>query len=106
AGAVAADVGRGAGGDRHHRRLRRPRLRAGGRGGRPAARAGRGGSGPILGRVSFRRESLPPMDVVDRSARLRARLAEAGCDALLVTNVTNIRYLTRSEERRVGKVGR
>ena len=34
------------------------------------------------------------MDVVDRSARLRARLAEAGCDALLVTNVTNIRYLT------------
>lgn len=44
--------------------------------------------------MSFRRESLPPMDVVDRSARLRARLAEAGCDALLVTNVTNIRYLT------------
>src|ERR671919_373870 len=34
------------------------------------------------------------MDVADRSARLRARLADVPCDALLVTNLTNIRYLT------------
>jgi Xaa-Pro aminopeptidase len=34
------------------------------------------------------------MDVADRPSRVRARLEEAGCDALLVTNVTNIRYLT------------
>jgi Xaa-Pro aminopeptidase len=34
------------------------------------------------------------MDVTDRLARLRARLADAPCDALLVTNLTNVRYLT------------
>jgi Xaa-Pro aminopeptidase len=52
-------------------------------------------------RVTFDRDSLPPMDVADRAARLRARFADAGagdggagCDALLVTNLTNVRYLT------------
>ena len=45
-------------------------------------------------RVTFDRSSLPPMDVADRSGRLRARLDGAGCDAVLVTNLTNIRYLT------------
>jgi Xaa-Pro aminopeptidase len=34
------------------------------------------------------------MDIADRSGRLRARLDGAGCDAVLVTNLTNIRYLT------------
>jgi Xaa-Pro aminopeptidase len=34
------------------------------------------------------------MEVVARSGRLRSGLAEAECDALLVTNLTNIRYLT------------
>ena len=34
------------------------------------------------------------MDVADRPTRLRSRLDGAGCDALLVTNLTNIRYLT------------
>ena len=34
------------------------------------------------------------MDVTDRLARLRARLADVPCDALLVTNLTNVRYLT------------
>jgi Xaa-Pro aminopeptidase len=34
------------------------------------------------------------MDVADRAARLRGALDGAGCDALLVTNLTNIRYLT------------
>jgi Xaa-Pro aminopeptidase len=34
------------------------------------------------------------MDVADRSARLRARLPDMPGDALLVTNLTNVRYLT------------
>src|SRR5688572_26218678 len=34
------------------------------------------------------------MDVAGRVERLRARLADAGCDALLVTKLVNIRYLT------------
>jgi Xaa-Pro aminopeptidase len=34
------------------------------------------------------------MDVADRPVRLQSRLDAAGCDALLVTNMTNIRYLT------------
>jgi Xaa-Pro aminopeptidase len=34
------------------------------------------------------------MDVVGRVERLRAQLDGAGCGALLVTNLTNIRYLT------------
>ena len=44
--------------------------------------------------MTFDRAALPAMDVADRPGRLRARLDEAGCDALLVTNLTNIRYLT------------
>jgi Xaa-Pro aminopeptidase len=38
--------------------------------------------------------ALAPLDVEPRSARLRATLPGAGVDALLVTNLTNIRYLT------------
>jgi Xaa-Pro aminopeptidase len=38
--------------------------------------------------------NLPPMDVAARAGRLRERLDEAGCDALLVTSLTDIRYLT------------
>lgn len=38
--------------------------------------------------------TLPPMDVASRVERLRPAVAEAGCDALLVTNLTNVRYLT------------
>lgn len=38
--------------------------------------------------------SLPPMDVAGRLPRLRGRLADAGCDALLVTTLANVRYLT------------
>ncbi len=34
------------------------------------------------------------MDVAGRPARLRSLLPEAGCDALLVTHLTNVRYLT------------
>jgi Xaa-Pro aminopeptidase len=37
---------------------------------------------------------LPAMDVAGRVPRLRARLEEAGCDALLVTDLVNVRYLT------------
>ena len=39
--------------------------------------------------------TLPPMDVAGRVERLRGSLEGAGCDALLVTHLTNIRYLTR-----------
>lgn len=38
--------------------------------------------------------TLPKMDVASRLPRLRVQMAEAGCDALLVTHLTNIRYLT------------
>src|SRR4051794_17844291 len=38
--------------------------------------------------------ALPPMDVASRLDRLRAGIDGAGCDALLVTNLTNVRYLT------------
>ena len=38
--------------------------------------------------------ALPPVDVAPRVGRVRERLAEAGCEALLVTNLTNVRYLT------------
>ncbi|MGI9023732.1 MAG: M24 family metallopeptidase [Acidimicrobiales bacterium] len=34
------------------------------------------------------------MDISDRAPRLRGRLADAGCDAVLVTNLVNIRYLS------------
>jgi Xaa-Pro aminopeptidase len=34
------------------------------------------------------------MDVAGRAARLRDRLGDAGCEALLVTRLANIRYLT------------
>jgi Xaa-Pro aminopeptidase len=44
--------------------------------------------------VTFDRKALAPMDVAGRVQRLRAALGDAGCDALLVTNLTNIRYLT------------
>jgi Xaa-Pro aminopeptidase len=44
--------------------------------------------------VTFDRNALPSMDVAGRLERLRARLGETGCDALLVTNMTNVRYLT------------
>ena len=36
----------------------------------------------------------PPMEIAGRLPRLREGIAEAGCDALLVTHLTNIRYLT------------
>ncbi len=39
-------------------------------------------------------EALAPMDVAARAQRLLAQLEGAGCDALLVTNLTNVRYLT------------
>lgn len=40
------------------------------------------------------RAALVPMDVTSRAVRLQDRLAAAEVDALLVTNLTNIRYLT------------
>ncbi|MEO8694096.1 MAG: Xaa-Pro peptidase family protein [Acidimicrobiales bacterium] len=37
---------------------------------------------------------LPPLGIGPRIDRLRAALDPAGCDALVVTNLTNVRYLT------------
>ncbi|WP_420637419.1 M24 family metallopeptidase [Candidatus Poriferisocius sp.] len=37
--------------------------------------------------------TLAPMDVAGRADRVRASMAEAGCDGLVVTNLTNVRYL-------------
>ncbi len=37
---------------------------------------------------------LPPLDVSTRIPRLRGRLEEAGVDALVVTGMSNVRYLT------------
>ncbi|HET7488247.1 MAG TPA: aminopeptidase P family protein [Acidimicrobiales bacterium] len=39
-------------------------------------------------------DTLPPMDVAGRLPRLRARMAEQDCEALLVTTLANVRYLT------------
>jgi Xaa-Pro aminopeptidase len=44
--------------------------------------------------MSFDLSSLPPMQIAGRVVRLRHALPDAECDGLLVTNVTNIRYLT------------
>jgi Xaa-Pro aminopeptidase len=38
--------------------------------------------------------TLPAMDVSGRAGRLRARLDGAGCDALVVSHLTNVRYLS------------
>ncbi|MCY3632435.1 MAG: Xaa-Pro peptidase family protein [bacterium] len=38
--------------------------------------------------------SLAPMDVAGRADRVRAAAVDAGCDALMVVNVVNVRYLT------------
>ncbi|MGC9960468.1 MAG: Xaa-Pro peptidase family protein [Acidimicrobiales bacterium] len=40
------------------------------------------------------RSSMPPMDVVGRLNRLRAAISDASCDALVVTSLVNVRYLT------------
>ena len=39
-------------------------------------------------------EALPPLEVAGRVGRLRAELPDEGCDALVVTDLANIRYLT------------
>ena len=38
--------------------------------------------------------ALPALEVAPRIDRLRVTLDGAGCDALVVTNLTNVRYLT------------
>jgi Xaa-Pro aminopeptidase len=39
-------------------------------------------------------DALPKMDVAGRITRLQDQVAEAGCEALLVTRLVNVRYLT------------
>ena len=44
--------------------------------------------------VTVALDALPAMDVAGRAARLRPHFADAGIDALLVTSLPNVRYLT------------
>jgi Xaa-Pro aminopeptidase len=44
--------------------------------------------------VTFDPSSLPQMDVAARAERLRASLGDVGCEALLVTTLVNVRYLS------------
>src|SRR3954452_2689305 len=45
--------------------------------------------------VSMERSAeVKSSDIAGRLGRLRPRLADAGCEALLVTNLVNVRYLT------------
>ena len=49
----------------------------------------------MFGLVTFERTpSLPPLEIAPRAARVRARLADASVDALLVTDLTNVRWLS------------
>ncbi len=38
--------------------------------------------------------NLAPMDVAGRAARVRNAMIEAGCDALVITNLVNVRWVT------------
>ena len=95
---MAAPLGDRPGGRRNGGGLRRPRLRARRR---SAPRASSRGAArrprtPSIPPMSASRESPPlaGMDIAGRLPRLAGRLAELGCDALLVSKQTNIRYLT------------
>ena len=85
---------------RHHRRLRRRRLPPRPRRRRRARLAAAwrrrrpGGPRAELPAAIPDLGSLAAMDVAGRAARLQAALADAEVDALLVTDLTNIRYLT------------
>ena len=48
----------------------------------------------MTGALATSLSSLPPMDVAGRAERLRAAIGDAGADALVVTSLTNVRYLT------------
>src|SRR5690606_25124965 len=85
-GAVAPHLGGVPRGRRNHQRPRCGRLPAG-HGGRRRA------TGENMTTSTFTAD-LPDCDVAGRAGRLGAAMEAAGCDALLVTNLTNIRYLT------------
>src|SRR5881227_1037123 len=76
---MAAHVG---GGPRRHRLHHRVR--------RDVVHTGHRGCCQLVGGIM----SLPNMDVASRLPRLRSSLGGADCEALLVTNLTNVRYLT------------
>ena len=44
-------------------------------------------------RVTTKTAAMPAMDVAPRLPRLRERLGDASCDALAVTNLSNVGYL-------------
>ncbi|HXW81387.1 MAG TPA: aminopeptidase P family protein [Acidimicrobiales bacterium] len=51
-------------------------------------------SARVTGQLREQLTALPPMDLPRRVARLRDKLGEAGCEALLVSDLVNVRYLT------------
>jgi len=67
-----------------------------GAGGSPARGGQVAGEEPIGGdsAASALHGALPPLQIADRLGRLRAEIASAGADALLVTALANVRYLT------------
>lgn len=51
-------------------------------------------SGRVPDQLHERLMALPPMDLPRRLERLRDLLSQAGCEALLVSDLANVRYLT------------
>ena len=51
-------------------------------------------SGRVPDQLHERLMALPPMDLPGRLERLRELLGRAGCEALLVSDLANVRYLT------------
>ncbi len=51
-------------------------------------------SGRVPDQLHERLMALPPMDLPGRLERLRELLGQAGCEALLVSDLANVRYLT------------
>src|SRR5205085_6589538 len=88
--AVAAPFGDLAGRRRHGHRVEGDRLPPRDRSGRVVARAA---GGDIMTATSLD-APLAPLDVTPRIDRLRTVLASKGIDALLVTKLANVRYLT------------
>src|ERR1019366_2543449 len=85
-GALAPHLGREPGGRRYHQRLWWTRVS-------PGRRCGR----RIVGTMTYAHlvpTDFPTMDVAGRLTRLQHGLAESGCDGLVVSSLTNIRYLT------------
>src|ERR1700722_12433681 len=94
--AVASRLGGGGCRRRGHRRLRWTRIPAGRPSRGPVARRPIGGGPGVTTDYAGTALDGPlaPLQVADRVARLRPGIESAGVDALLVTALPNVRYLT------------